>query len=170
MPVYCAEGMRHFDPTGAVVFRVEYLTEREMKWNVALVHCAEAIGLLILICVLIAKVRGPVNQQRRAHMWIPLGLKEVVGLFVLIRLLIARVRGAHMCWRVQVLGSTPIGGVDLTLRGGRGTCLYHPRADCQDYSFSTPPGGGLAQVCSCVSCSHALHCCPRCKSSSTPPY
>ncbi len=46
----------HFDPTGSVVMRIEYLCEIDLKWTIAFIHCAELVGLAALILVLLAKL------------------------------------------------------------------------------------------------------------------
>lgn len=64
----------HFDPTGSVVFRVEYLSEREMKGNLAMVYCAELVGIIILVLVLLAKV---CEATRRNHLVSKLAVKKL---------------------------------------------------------------------------------------------
>ncbi|CAL8470482.1 g10024 [Coccomyxa elongata] len=51
----------HYDPTGAVVMRIEYLCEMDLKWTIAFIHCAELVGLAVLILVLLAKLYKPDN-------------------------------------------------------------------------------------------------------------
>ncbi len=51
----------HYDPTGAVVMRIEYLHEMDLKWTIAFIHCAELVGLAVLILVLLAKLYKPDN-------------------------------------------------------------------------------------------------------------
>ncbi|KAK9907744.1 hypothetical protein WJX75_009081 [Coccomyxa subellipsoidea] len=51
----------HFDPTGSVVMRIEYLRELDLKWTIAFIHCAEVVGLAVLVLVLLAKLCKPDN-------------------------------------------------------------------------------------------------------------
>lgn len=59
--LFCPAGSSsgHFDPTGSVVMRIEYLCEIDLKWTIAFIHCAELVGLAVLILVLLAKLYKP---------------------------------------------------------------------------------------------------------------
>lgn len=41
--------------------RIEFLSEVDLKWTISFIHCAEAIGLIVLILVLLAKLNKPDN-------------------------------------------------------------------------------------------------------------